>query len=134
MSLATCQSQQGDVVKKPTGFLLVDFSPRLMSHCRRSLILAWPAGTACHGLMTSVETASAAQLRTCLQRASSKRTECRTPSMTCTGGFVFERLHISVMGIEFEVVRSKLCFLKESFNSMTNKLRLFKYHPIYVLF
>lgn len=60
----------------------------LMPCFLRYLILAWPAGMVSHELMTSVETASVARSLTYPQRASLKRTECRTPSTTYTGGFV----------------------------------------------
>lgn len=56
----------------------------------RYLILGWRGGTACPGLMTSAETVSAVPLPTCHLRASLRRTECRTPSTMCTGGYCFK--------------------------------------------
>lgn len=105
------------------GFLLASVCSDWWSSFHRYLTSAWPVGTACHGLMTSVETASVAPLPTCLRRASSKRTECPTPSTMCTGGFACGRVSISAVGLVLEV-RTKI--LKRRFRSMTIKVRLFR--------
>lgn len=64
-SLAACDTQRAKLVIKATvlhekgGGCSVWGSYQISPHFRYQ-ILAWPDGTACHGLMTSVETASVA--------------------------------------------------------------------------
>lgn len=52
---------------------------------------------ACHELTTSVEMASAAPSPTCHPRASSRRTECQTPSMMYTGWTLCRTLHVTIL-------------------------------------
>lgn len=91
-SLAACHIQRAKLVinvmallRKTAGFLCLRVLSDLIFPCLRYQILAWPGGMACHGLMTSVETVSAAPLPICRLRASLRRTEFRTPSMMYTG-------------------------------------------------